>query len=165
MPTVTLANGKTLYQSKAIINYIGAKAGLHPTDPLDIYKGELMFQNLVDEYMLSGKSIYSVNFASTPEGRQEKFEMVRPLWPELAERLNACLSDDKRFIAGDKMTTYDYVVGINLINLMENPNHHDETRAFWIEIRNSSPIRLQRYISSVQAELMPYLAMRPKLPK
>ena len=85
---------------------------------------------------------------------------ITETWPGVADKICSVLSDDKKFIAGDKMTTYDYAVGVNLLNALENTNQPDDIRQFWCGIKHSSPMRLQKYVSDIQAELMPYLAMR-----
>ena len=62
-----LSNGKVLYQSKAILNFVGTNGGLHPTDPLDIYKGELMFENFVVESFLGGKRYHDLMVLKDPD--------------------------------------------------------------------------------------------------
>ena len=44
MPILELPDGKKLSQSAAIMNYIATMADLHPKDPKDQFKGEILFE-------------------------------------------------------------------------------------------------------------------------
>ena len=53
---------------------------------------------------------------------------------------------DKKFIAGDEMTTYDYIIGVWLINTFENVAKTDADREFLAELKSNAPPRLVKYI-------------------
>ena len=122
MPILELPDGTMLGQSTTIINYIATMAGLHPTDPKDIAKGELLYETFIKD----GGKIWASNLPKEgPERDEAMKEKKDVLWPKMCKSFERYITEDKKFIAGDVMTTHDYTVGILLINVFKNPTKPD----------------------------------------
>lgn len=123
MPILELPDGKKLCQSAAIINYIATMADLHPKEPKDVFKGEILFECLIKD----GAKIWANNLPTEEPQRAEAMkEKKEVIWPKMCKDFEKYISEDKKFIAGDQMTTHDYTVGIMLINVFKTSTRKDK---------------------------------------
>ena len=121
-----------------------------------------MFEVIIKE---SGK-LWGSPIPTEEPARQERLDLINEIWPKVSDNFMKYMGGDwdKKYIAGNEMTTYDYIVGVMLINVFENVHKPDKDREFWISLKASSPPRIMKYIQDVQYELREYLAMRAACP-
>lgn len=79
MPILELPDGKKLSQSAAIINYIATMADLHPKDPKDVFKGEIMYECMIKD----GDKIWQNLPADEPARAEAMKERKEEIWPKL----------------------------------------------------------------------------------
>ena len=126
-------------------------AGLHPKNPKDVFKGEIWFETLIKE----GSGMWGSNLPKEDPARAEKMTTLKELWPKMCKNFEKYITEDKKFIAGDTMTTHDYTVGIMLINVFKNPTKEDQD--FWAELWKEAPERMTKYVDDIQGEIRGYL--------
>ena len=155
MPILELDDGTQLVQTAAILHYIGAKYGLIPAEP------ELQaYGMMATEYMWNDwftKHVPGSIFAK--EDREAKMQsLIDTQVPELFNHLNKFLSDDKKYICGDKLTIYDCQIAGLFTNLVCNPNSKDPE--LWSSAWEKAPERLKKYVSDFKEEMAEYLEKR-----
>ena len=105
------------------------------------------------------KKMYPVMFM--PEG-PEKEEAVKKVFAEDAPKYLATLDkrlQNSKFLCGDKLSCYDFVVGGMWTNFVENPNNPGS--AMMTEaIGAASSDRVKQYVADFKEELKDYLATR-----
>lgn len=154
MPILELPDGTKLSQTAAINNYIATMAKLHPKDPKDVFKGEILFECFIRD----GGKIWSPAGklpADEPERSEAMREKKEVIWPTIIKAFERYMPDDKKFIAGDTMTTHDYTTGMFLINVFKNPKRHG--KEFWDELWALAPQRMVTYVDDVQKEIRGFL--------
>ena len=58
MPVLILEDGTCLSQSIPVLNYVGAKYGLRPADPMAAYKGDKAVARFLDDYMNKKMAVF-----------------------------------------------------------------------------------------------------------
>jgi len=156
MPILELEDGTMLSQSAPILNYVGRKYNLVPTDAMDLWKGE-SFVNYTfeDVFMKVGPALFSKD-----EDRAEKVK-------ELAEKyfvpwmaLLATRLEKTKFLCGETMSVYDMSVAGVLCNLVTNPTAIDAE--YWKTLWATAPARVVKYHEDFNAEMKDYLDKRNK---
>ena len=155
VPVLELDDGTQLCQTAAILHYIGAKYGLIPAEP------ELQAHGIMaTEYMWNDfftKNIPGAVFAK--EDREAKMQdLIDNKVPEFFTHINNLLSDDKKYLVGDKITIYDCQVAGVFTNLVCNPNSKDPE--LWAGAWEKAPERLKNYVAAFKAEMKEYLDNR-----
>lgn len=106
-------------------------AGLHPKDPKDVFKGEILWECMVKD----GSQIWA-NSKGIPEEEPAKTEFMKErkevVWPLMCKNFERYVTEESKFVAGETMTTHDYTVGIMLINVFKNPKI--KNKEFWDEL-------------------------------
>lgn len=136
-------------------------AGLHPKDPKDVFKGEILWETLIKE----GLELWGPKGtlpAEEPE-RAERIKSLKELWSKMCKDFGKYISEDKKFIAGDEMTTHDYTIGIMLINVFKNPTKGESE--FWAELWKEAPERMVKYVDDIQGELRGYFGSDKRVEK
>lgn len=103
-------------------------ADLHPKDPKDVFKGEIMYECMIKD----GEKIWLNLPADEPARAEAMKERKEEIWPKLCKNFERYMTEDKKFIVGDTMTTHDYTCGMMLINVFKNPTKKD--KEFWDEL-------------------------------
>ena len=130
VPMLEIDDGTKLYQSNAIQNYVATLTGFAPKDPMQIYKGEMVYEAVCND--LGFKFFGPAVFTPAGEARDAKFaEIKEKHFPSVCAILDRHLPADAKFINGDSLTTHDFTVGGMILNLILNPNAKDA--AFWAE--------------------------------
>jgi hypothetical protein len=93
-----------------------------------IFRGEIMNEVIYKENQV----LWGGPIPTEEPKRQEKLDKINETWPKVCDNFMKYMGDDwdKKFIAGDEMTTYDFVVGVTLIDVFENVHKSDQDREF-----------------------------------
>ena len=75
------------------------------------------------------------------------------------EKVSAFLPADKKFLAGDQLTIYDFMVAGFMTNMLTNPNTKDPEK--WAAAWEKAPDRIKQYYTDFTAEMKDYLDGRP----
>ena len=157
VPFVELDDGTKLFHSVAIYNFISATHGFHPETPLEVHRGEAIYEAIVVDFFY--KCLPSVLFAPPSPERDEKLVEIAEKYQTAAGHLARILSQrEDKFICGNKLTTHDFTVGGVWLNLFTNPNSMDTE--FWAKQMEATPKRVKQYVSDLKEELKEYLEAR-----
>ena len=121
VPMLELDDGSKLFQTDAVLFYLARLHGFMPEDPLQNHNGHAMMSSYNEDFVQ--KKMYPVMFM--PEG-PEKEEAVKKVFAEDAPKYLATLDkrlQNSKFLCGDKLSCYDFVVGGMWTNFVENPNN------------------------------------------
>ena len=156
MPVLELEDGTTLSETSPILQYIGAKYNLLPTDPLVNWQGDSFASNTVGNVF----SDVTGPIFSSADDRQDKLaaaveKRVIPWYTQLEGRLK-----DRKFICGETITIHDFRVAGPLTNLVCNEKAKDAE--YWKTVWAKAPERVVKYYNDFCAEMKDYLDARPK---
>ena len=156
LPILELEDGTMLSQSAPILNYVGRKYNLVPTDALEQWRGESFVNYAFEDVFVK----VVPGLFSTAEDRDAKRNEATekyfvPFFDKLATRLA-----DRQYLCGETLTVYDMSVGGVLINLFTNPSAKDAE--YWATIWAAAPDKVKKYHADVSAEFKDYLEKRPK---
>ena len=104
IPMLELDDGTCLFQTNAIIQYVGAKYGLVPEDPMQKYKGQMLCDHFWGDFITQVMKIFR-----TPEGPEREAaakELFETHFPNYLKQIEKSLGDSK-FLIGDTITIYD----------------------------------------------------------
>jgi glutathione S-transferase len=158
LPVITLDDGYEISMGLPCFNYVANTYGFQPTNPLDQYRGQMLYECIMNDMVLIKLLPTIQKNLKDPESEEVK-ELAESVWAPACVHLVRELPKDKKFIAGDKMTVHDYTIGCNLLGCFRNPNaaHKDMWNAWE---KASMPPRVVTYINDLEAELKEYLDTR-----
>jgi glutathione S-transferase len=153
-------DGVKMYQSVALYNYVSGVCGFAPTDAMQVYKGEMIYEAVATD--LFYKKIVAPLFKPPGEERDAHLvEVKEKHWPAAMATFDKHLPADGKFINGDNLTTHDFSVGSIFLNLLENPNTKDPE--FWADLKaTKTPPRVLKYIDDLKEAFADHLASRPQ---
>lgn len=161
LPMLTLEDGTTMFQTTAIMNYLGAVYKLKPDDPSLVYKGEVACEHLWNDFF--SRCIQFTKPIWLPPGDERDTAMTNLIqveFPKLMANLAKCLTPGQKFLCGEEVTIYDLQCGGFFVNLVLNPNSHD-TEA-WTMAWDEAPLKIKDYVSDFQEDMRHYLDKRPQ---
>ena len=160
VPCLEMNDGTKMYQCTALYNLIAQQNGFLPEDPLDVYKGQMLFEHIINDVFYKNAPGFLFSEAG-PERTEIMNKFRAEKWGPAMETLAKHLPADKKFICGDSLTLHDFTVGGLLLNTYGNPNTKDPE--FWAEAKAShTPARVLKYFDDLTAEMKPYLDSRPQ---
>ena len=151
-------DGVKMFQGAAMLNYVGAKYNLKPTDPMVNYRGEKAVEHTMGDFF--GKHMYKLMFASDEERDALVDVFVAadgPFHQFLNSLSSKCLGDSK-FLCGDEVTIHDFVVAGFFVNVPLNPNNVKVGPKMMASYEANAPDRLKQYITDFRTAMQAYLA-------
>ena len=149
-----------MYQTAAIQNYVAGVCGFAPKDPMQVYKGEMLYEAINVDIMF--KQIAPKLFMEPGEERDALLKTVKEKhWPAAMATLERHLPADAKFINGDDLTTHDFTIAGGLVNVLDNPSTKDPE--FWADLKaNATPARVLKYLEDFKEANKEHLANRPQ---
>ena len=140
VPMVELDDGTKLCQTNAILGYLAHLYGFKPEDPFMVYWGEAILTYYEQDFIQ--KHLYSIYFAADEETKAKNLEtFLSTHAPKFLDHFGKRLTKGK-FICGDKLTWYDFVVTGMWVNLAENPlNPVKDLFANMLETKSSDRVK------------------------
>ena len=137
---VELDDGTRLCQTNAILGYLAHLHGFKPEDPLMVYWGESVLTYYEQDFVT--KHLYPLFFAADEEAKAKNLEsFLSTQLPKFLELFGKRLTKGK-FIWGDKLSWYDFVVAGFWVNIAENPlNPVKDQFANIIETKSSDRVK------------------------
>ena len=162
VPMLEFDDGKRYVQTNAILNFLGAKYGLIPSDPDAAYRG-YMVKDLLELDFLK-KHVYQAVWYTEPG--PEQFGLLDIIWnthlPAFLEKLHGRLSlfPESKFLCGNEVTIFDIFVAGSMLNIMLNPlADRADGWKFYMD-KHSSPL-VEQYIANFEEVMGDYLKNRP----
>ena len=154
LPTLELNNGTRLGQSLAIVRYIGMQHGYYPIDADEAQHVDELCDGFNDILGV----VYKPHFTAPAERDTSKF-----FNETLPNYLNIIDSECARgnFIAGEKLTIADFMVGSLYVNYFTNPQVYEPEN--WEKVLAKFP-NFKAYGERFAAANKVYLDQRPKYP-
>ena len=155
---IELADGTMICQGPSIMQYIGdVYPQFRGADAATNAKADSVAKFTFNDML---PKVAPAIFSGADD-RVEKLKAVADEWvPKWSAGVCKFLSDDKKFLAGDHVTIYDFQVAGFIVNLFRNPNAKDA--ALWATYWETVPDRLKKYEADFVAEMKDYLDARPK---
>eukprot|EP00355_Strombidium_rassoulzadegani_P007251 CAMPEP_0168613474 /NCGR_PEP_ID=MMETSP0449_2-20121227/3469_1 /TAXON_ID=1082188 /ORGANISM="Strombidium rassoulzadegani, Strain ras09" /LENGTH=128 /DNA_ID=CAMNT_0008654107 /DNA_START=181 /DNA_END=567 /DNA_ORIENTATION=- len=121
---------------------------------MEDYRGQVAECFLYEDFMKNlGPAIYA------KEGRDEMMkELEEKHVADFLKKFETLLSDDRRFLCNDTLSTYDILTSGFFINLVLNPNSADPE--LWARVWETVPPKTKKFVAAVQDEFKDYLAKR-----
>ena len=158
MPALELDDGTFIVQGLAILHYIGAKHNLLPADPLVRYQGESFALHAMEDFF-GAKISYALFRAPEDQREKAKADALTTDLPNFLQRFDARLQKSgTKFLCGDSITVYDFIVGGLFTNWLCNPNA--KWAAELAPIWEGAPESIKVYVAAFKDELKDYLENR-----
>lgn len=158
VPVLEFEDGTMLGQSDAIMDYIATVHKLKAEDPVAQAKAASVVSfTTADCIPKVAPAIFSA-----ADDRKEKLAALVEEWivGKWFGKVTEFLTDDKKYLAGDNLTSSDFCVAGVITNLICNPNAKDPE--IWAPAWEKAPDRLKKYHADFCEEMKPYLKARPK---
>ena len=155
-PMLELDDGTRLVQTSAILNYIGTLHGLTPDDPMMRYWGECTVQHKLDMI----RPLFGAIIEADEHLQLKKTEdFAKGGMKMYLEQLDKRLIKGK-FICGDKLTWYDFMIFPLWTDVIENP-HQKKIDIIKEAMEELMTDKVRQYVADCKAELVDYLKSRP----
>ena len=156
-PMLELDDGTRLVQTSAILSYLGSQYGMVPDDAMMRYWGECTVQHKLDMI----RPLFACISEADEHLQKKKTEdfATGGLVMYLAQ-LDKRLVKGK-FICGDKLTWYDFMIFPLWTDLMENP-HCNKIDMVKEKMEELCSDKVKQYVADCKAEMADYLQNRPE---
>ena len=119
------------------------------------YKGHNVLEYFIGDVF--NKSVTPGVFAQG-EDKAEKMKVAKEAVLAYLQTLEKVLPADTKFLTGDSVSVYDFVVAGFFTNWVFNPKNANY--ALWQEVYATAGPRVQKYVADFQEEMKDYLASR-----
>ena len=157
MPVFELDDGTKLVQSGAILRYLGKTYNYIPADPMVEYYGEATFHGFKSDFL--DKQLPKILAATPDEKKGAWCEMANTHFLPWVEKFATRLTKGK-YICGDDLSIYDFVVGGWMLDVCTNPNN--QGKEAWDVVFPQIPERVKQDLADYKAENADYYAKRPE---
>ena len=119
------------------------------------YKGHNVFEYFIGDVF--NKSVVPGVFAQG-EDKAEKMKVAKEAVLAYLQTLEKVLPADTKFLTGDSVSVYDFVVAGFFTNWVFNSKNANYT--LWQEVYATAGPRVQKYVTDFQEDMKDYLASR-----
>ena len=155
MPALELDDGTVLVQTTSILEYLGSTYNLKGSSPLATYKGHNVAEYWIGDVF--NKSVVPGVFAQG-EKKEELMAAAKAAVLAYLQKLEQVLPADTKFLTGDSVSVYDFVVAGFFTNFGLDPKNANY--ALWQEVFATAGPRVQKYVTDFREEMKDYLAAR-----
>ena len=156
MPVLELDDGCCLQQSIPIANYVAACNGFCTPDAMAEYKCTRLMEDVyTDRLFPAFKKVIESKY--DPECMKNFCEC----YCKAVECMDKCLDANCKFLCGNKLVVYDFIIAGFWMNVVCNPccKCKDEMCKLYDE---KTPPKVKKYIECFKEEMKDYLAKRPE---